>query len=203
MTAACDLATVEGCERLHDIATTEFDDIDILVNCAGATRSGRFVELTEEDWQDGFALKFFGAVRLCRLFWPHLTASHGTVINIVGGMARTPNPDFAIGGAVNAALANFSKALAGLGLSDDVNVNTIHPGQTRTERLEQIMEAEATRTGATPEDVLAAAVNRQGIRRLGTPEDVAELAAFLCSPAARHIQGTAIAVDGGATKGLF
>ena len=102
-----------------------------------------------------------------------------------------------------AALANFGKALAGLGLSDDVNVNTIHPGQTHTERLEQIMEAEATRTGATPEEVLATAVNRQGIRRLGTPEDVAELVAFLCSPAARHIQGTAIAVDGGATKGLF
>ena len=80
---------------------------------AGATRSGPFLDLSDELWQEGFDLKFFGAVRLSRLFWPQLSASRGSVIQIVGGMARTPVPNFAIGGAVNAALANFGKALAG------------------------------------------------------------------------------------------
>ena len=125
------------------------------------------------------------------------------MVQIVGGMARTPNPNFAIGGSVNAALANFGKALAGQGLLDDVNVNIVHPGQTRTERLDQMMADEASRIGETPEEVLEKTVIRQGIRRLGTPEDVAELVAFLCSPEARHITGTAISVDGGATKGLY
>ena len=200
---AADLATLEGCETLHRSATAVFDSIDILVNCAGATKSGPFLELSDELWQEGFDLKFFGAVRLSRLFWPQLASSHGSVVHIVGGMARTPNPNFAIGGAVNAAPANFGKALAGLGLEDDVNVNIIHPGQTRTERLDEMMADQAARTGESPESVLEATVKRQGIRRLGLPEDVASLAVFLCTPEARHIHGTAISVDGGATKSLF
>lgn len=200
---ATDLSTQDGCRVLHDGALAAFDHVDILVNCAGATKSGRFLELSDETWREGFDLKFFGAVRLSRLFWPQLAHSHGSVVNIVGGMARTPNPDFAIGGAVNAALANFGKALAGLGLVDDVNVNTIHPGRTHTERLDEILAAEAHRSGRSREEVMEAAISRQGIRRLGTPQDVAELAVFLCLPRARHIQGVAIAVDGGATKSLF
>ncbi|HEU4895867.1 MAG TPA: SDR family oxidoreductase [Acidimicrobiia bacterium] len=198
-----DLSNQSGCSALHASASAEFEHIDILVNCAGATKSGPFLDLTDDLWQEGFDLKFFGAVRLSRLFWPQLAASQGSVVNIVGGMARTPNPNFAIGGAVNAALANFTKALAGLGLVDDVNVNIVHPGQTRTERLDEMMADQAARTGESPEQVLAANVQRQGIRRLGMPEDIASLVAFLCSPEARHIHGTAISVDGGATKGLY
>jgi 3-oxoacyl-[acyl-carrier protein] reductase len=112
---SADLATVEGCQRLHEAATNEFDRIDVLVNCAGATKSGPFLELSDELWQTGFDLKFFGAVRLSRLFWPHLVATHGSMVHIVGGMARTPNPNFAIGGAVNAALAKFWKGSCWIG----------------------------------------------------------------------------------------
>jgi NAD(P)-dependent dehydrogenase (short-subunit alcohol dehydrogenase family) len=200
---AADLSTIEGCETLHEEALAAFDHIDILVNCAGATKSGPFLELSDEIWQEGFDLKFFGAVRLSRLFWPQLVDSHGSVVHIVGGMARTPNSNFAIGGAVNAALANFGKALAGLGLVDDVNVNMIHPGQIQTERLTEMMADQAAASGRTPEEVLEETIQRQGIRRLGTTEDVAELAVFLCLPRSRHIQGTAISVDGGGTKSLF
>ena len=202
-TVPADLSTIEGCEILHREATARFGQIDILVNCAGATKSGPFLELSDELWQEGFDLKFFGAVRLSRLFWPQLVDTHGSVVHIVGGMARTPNPNFAIGGAVNSALANFGKALAGLGLVDDVNVNTIHPGQVQTERLIEMMSDQAAAQGKTPDQVLAETIQRQGIRRLGTPEDVAELAVFICSPRARHIQGTSISVDGGGTKSLF
>ena len=198
-----DLSTIEGCETLHKEALSAFDQIDILVNCAGATKSGPFLELSDETWQEGFDLKFFGAVRLSRIFWPQLVERHGSVVHIIGGMARTPNPNFAIGGSVNAALANFGKALAGLGLVDDVNVNMIHPGQIQTERLDEIMAAQAAQLGRTPEEVISETIQRQGIRRLGTTEDVAELAVFLCLPRSRHIQGTAISVDGGATKSLF
>jgi NAD(P)-dependent dehydrogenase (short-subunit alcohol dehydrogenase family) len=198
-----DLATLDGCERLHGETLAAFDRVDVLVNCAGATKSGPFLELPDALWREGFDLKFFGAVRLSRLFWPQLVETHGTVIHIVGGMARTPNPSFAIGGAVNAALANFAKALAGQGLVDDVNVNIIHPGQVQTERLTEMMADQAAQSGRTPEEVLDETIKRQGLRRLGTPEDVAELAVFLCLPRARHIQGTAISVDGGGTKSLF
>lgn len=202
-TVAVDLRTEGGAVALHEAATGAFPRIDILVNSAGATRAGPFLELDDETWLDGFALKFHGAVRLCRLFWPALVAAHGTVVNIIGGLARTPAPDIMIGGAVNAAFANFTKALAGLGLRDDVNVNAVHPGQTVTQRLETLLAARAEAAGVSPEEFQQGLIERQGIRRLGTPEDVAAVVSFLCSPEARHVQGVSIGVDGGATSGLF
>jgi NAD(P)-dependent dehydrogenase (short-subunit alcohol dehydrogenase family) len=202
-TCAVDLRTPGGCQAVHDLARDTFGRVDILVNNAGATVGGRFLEVEDSVWQDGFALKFYAAVRLSRLLWPMLTESRGTVINIIGGFARTPDPDFMIGGAVNAALANFSKALAGLGLRDDVNVNAIHPGMTVTERLEEIFEGRARLAGTSVEAVKQASVEKSAVRRLGKPVDVAELACFLCTPAARHIQGVAISVDGGATDGVY
>ena len=200
---AVDLRTLDGCEAVYTKVQETFGRVDILVNCAGATKGGRFVEQDDEVWQDGFALKFYGAVRLSRLLWPMLRESNGTVVNIIGGFARTPDPDFMIGGAVNAALANFTKALAGLGVRDDVNVNAIHPGLTVTERLDEIFEGRAQLAGTTADEAKQAAIEKEGIRRLGTPEDVAELVSYLCSAKARHIQGVAISVDGGATAGVY
>jgi 3-oxoacyl-[acyl-carrier protein] reductase len=200
---AADLRDLGGCDALAETARRAFGGVDILVNCAGATLSGPFLELEDAAWDDGFALKFFAAVRLSRSLWPALKERHGTVINIIGGAARTPDSNFAIGGAVNAAMANFSKALAGQGLRDDVNVNAIHPGSTRTERLVGMVAAQAELAGITPEAAERARIEGEGVRRFGEPEDVANLAAFLCSPAARHIHGAAVAVDGGATKGLY
>ena len=152
---------------------------------------------------DGFALKFFSAVRLCRLLWPELKKSKGYVVNIVGGFARTPASDFMVGGSVNAALANFSKALANQGLIDDINVNWVHPGLTKTERLQITFEARARQQKRTLEEIQKEMIKSEGIRRLGKPEDVAELVAFICSSKARHIHGTGISVDGGGSKGYY
>ena len=152
---------------------------------------------------DGFALKVHGGVRLARALWPSLKEARGTVVNIVGGFARTPAADFMVGGAVNAALAKFSKALAEKGLQDDVNVTWVHPGLTATERLESIFAGRAAQQGTSTEQIRQETVAAEGIRRLGEPEDIAELVAFLCSPAARHIHGTGISIDGGGDKGYW
>lgn len=198
---AADLGTLEGCEAVYAAATAAFGGADILVNSAGATKGGPFPEQPDEEMIDGFALKFHGAVRLCRLFWPDLKARRGNVINISGGFARTPAPDFLVGGAVNAALANFTKGLAGQGLRDDVNVNWIHPGLTVTSRLDEIFARRAEQQGKTRGDIERETVADEGLRRLGRPEDVAALVAFLCSEEGRHIHGAGIAVDGGGAKG--
>ncbi|MEM7344650.1 MAG: SDR family NAD(P)-dependent oxidoreductase [Chloroflexota bacterium] len=200
---ATDLRTLEGCEKVLEKVNQVFGQVDILINSAGATQGGLFLELEDSVWEDGFALKFYGAVRLSRLLWPMLKESQGTVINIIGGFARTPDPDFMIGGAVNAAMANFSKALAGLGLRDDINVNAIHPGLTVTERLTEIFEGQAKIANSTVEEAQKISTEKAGVRRLGEPEDVAALAHFLCLPQARHIQGVAISLDGGATSGVY
>lgn len=203
LVVAGDLRTLAGCEQLLKLVEERFKRCDILINNAGATRAGSFVALPDEAWTDGYALKLFGAVRLSRLFWPLLAAAKGSVVNIIGGAGRTPDPEFMIGGSVNAAMANFSKSLSKLGNRDDVNVNAIHPGNTDTERQQQLRQQRAAATGRTVEDLRAEALTKTGMRRFGAPEDIAELALFLCSKRARHIQGTAIAVDGGATPGVY
>jgi 3-oxoacyl-[acyl-carrier protein] reductase len=198
-----DLRTPEGCERVLAVVESGPGRCDVLVNSAGATKAGAFLEQTDADWEDGFALKFYGCMRLCRLLWPKLRAAGGHVVNIVGGAARTPDAEFLIGGAVNAAMANFTKGLSQLGKREGVNVNAIYPGLTETQRVQDIFRRRAEATGRTPEEVRDDLVAKEGLRRLGRPEDVAALALFLCSEPARHIQGTAIAVDGGGTAGLY
>jgi NAD(P)-dependent dehydrogenase (short-subunit alcohol dehydrogenase family) len=203
LTIAGDLKTLAACEKVHALVQERLGRCDVLVNSAGATRAGAFLAQPDGDWQEGFALKFHACVRLCRLFWPMLKASQGVVVNVIGGAARTPDPDFLVGGSVNAAMANFSKGLASLGKRDGVNVNAILPGLTETERVHELFAQRAAANGITPEEARSQAVAKDGIRRLGRPEDVAELALFLASARSRHIQGTAIAVDGGSTPGVY
>lgn len=200
---AADLRQLDNCIQAADALIGLFGGCDILINAAGATKGGIFPEQPDEEMLDGFTLKFHAAVRLSRLLWPQLKKSSGCVVNIVGGFARTPASDFMVGGAVNAALANFTKALADQGLKDDVNVNWIHPGLTETERLQSIFEARADQQNRTVEEIREETIAAEGLRRLGKPEDVAELVAFLCDPHARHVHGTGIALDGGGSKGYY
>ena len=200
---AVNLKTLDGCQQVLKQVQDKFKRCDILVNSAGATRAGNFVDLPDEAWMDGYALKFFGCVRMCRLFWPMLKTAQGHVVNIIGGAARTPGADFTIGGSVNAAMGNFSKSLSQLGKRDGVNVNAIHPGATDTERFGELLDQRSRASGKSIDDLRKEATAKDGIRRIGKPEDIAALTLFLCSEKARHIQGTAIAVDGGSTAGYY
>jgi len=203
MTVAGDLRTLAGCEQLFAKVNERHKRCDILINCAGATRAGDFLTIPDEAWLDGFALKFFGAVRLSRMFWPLLTAAKGHVVNIIGGAARTVEPEFMLCGTVNSALANFTKGLSRRGIRDGVNVNAIHPGTTATERTNTLLRQRAEASGRRVEEVRAETIAKSGVQRIAEPEDIAALTLFLCSERARHIQGTATAVDGGATPGLY
>src|SRR5215467_1722483 len=203
LTVAADLRQLEGCERVAATVRERFGRCDILVNSAGATRAGNFLDLPDAAWLDGYALKFFGCVRMTRLLWPLLKEAQGHVVNIVGGAARTPGAEFLIGSSVNAAMANFSKGLSQLGKRDGVNVNVIHPGATDTERTQQLLEQRAAASRKSIEELRGEIYTKDGLKRLGHPDDIAALTLFLCSPSARYIQGTAIAVDGGATPGFY
>jgi 3-oxoacyl-[acyl-carrier protein] reductase len=176
--------------------------IDIVVNNAGATKRGDFFELTDADWTDGFALKFLCAVRLTRAAWPHLKARSGSVLHIVGAGGRTPSAEFTIGGSVNGACLSFMKAVADIGIRDGVQVNAINPGRVKTDRLRQLLADEAVQYGGDMEATLLAVAQESNVVRLGEPEDVANLAAFMVSPQSRYMQGAMIDLDGGQTKTL-
>ena len=197
---ALDLRDPGAPEKLVDCAIARFGAIDIVVNNAGATRRAPFLDLSEHDWADGFALKFFGAVRLCRAAWPHLRKAHGSVLNIAGAGGRTPGAAFAVGGSVNAALLSFTKSLADTGVADGVQVNAINPGAVRTGRLDKRLRDLAsdrqTDLASAERDFILA----ERITRVGEPQDIAGLAAFMTGPRGRFLHGALIDMDGGATK---
>ncbi len=183
-------------------AWNAFGRIDIVINCAGATKRGDFEALTDEDWLDGYALKMFGAVRLTRAAWPSLREHSGSVINIAGSGGRTPGPQFTIGGSVNAALLAFTKALADVGLKDGVQVNAINPGPVRTARLGKRLATLAAEKNVPLEAAEALFLTEEKIVKVGEPSDIAALVAFMLSPAGRYLHGSLIDMDGGATKSL-
>jgi NAD(P)-dependent dehydrogenase (short-subunit alcohol dehydrogenase family) len=201
-TIALDLRAPDSGKRIVDFAVGRFGRIDIVVNNAGATKRADFFTLTEEDWQDGFALKFHGYVRTTRAAWPHLRVSHGCIINIVGVGSRTGSAEFTIGGSVNVALLNFTKAMADIGVRDGVRVNAINPGLIETERFGRNIGRVSGLHGFDREQAIAFLLSSHGTPRVGRPEEIGWLTAYLASDKADFIQGCVIDIDGGATRSL-
>ena len=199
---AGDLTSTDFAQRVVSTASDTFGAIDMVVNNAGATKRGNFVELSEDDWQSGFALKFFGAVRVCRAAWPQLKARRGSVINIAGSGGRQPDALFTIGGSVNAAMLSFTKALAELGLEDGVQVNAINPGLIRTDRLRKRIEDAISLLKVDKAEAERRMIKQFNITRIGEPEEIAALVAFILSPPGRQLHGALIDADAGYTKGV-
>ena len=198
--AVADLREPAAAGRVVEATIAALGGIDLVVNCAGATKRGDFLTLSDEDWSDGFALKLHGAVRLTRAAWPHLKARRGAVMNIAGVGGRTPGPEFTIGGSVNGAMLSFTKALADIGVRDGVRVNAINPGYVRTDRLQTRIAQRAAKTGEPVGGIEARMVAEDEIVRIGEPDDVAHLVVFITSPAGSYLHGALIDLDGGQTK---
>src|SRR6266516_4477857 len=142
-----DLRDPGAAETLIEMARREFGGLDILINNAGATKRGDFLVLTDADWEDGYALKFFAHVQLARTACPLLMERHGALVSICGTGGRKPTAEFTIGSSVNAAVAAFTKCLADRGKTDGVRVNCIHPSVVETDRTRRRIKAEIERTG--------------------------------------------------------
>jgi 3-oxoacyl-[acyl-carrier protein] reductase len=194
---ARDLCEMDAAGALVETARREFGGLDILVNNAGATKRGDFFALSDADWQEGFALKFFAHVRLARAAWPLLKERRGSLVTIGGTSGRKPQASFAIGSSVNAACAAFTKALADLGKQDGVQVNCIHPSLVDTDRQGRRIAAEMKRTGQPEEAIRRQFCAEAGITRFGTTRDVAGLACFIVSKNGSWLHGATIDLDGG------
>lgn len=202
LAVAADLREPAAAARVVAAAQTHFGGLDILVNNAGATVRGDFLALDEAQWQDGFALKFFGAVRLSRAAWPLLQAARGAIVNVVGIGGRTGSAEFTIGGSVNAAVLNLTKSLADRGVADGVRVNAVNPSAIATERLATRVQALARERGVDETAAAAEIARSLRVARFGTPQEIAAAVAFLASPRAAYCQGAVLDVDGGQTRTL-
>ena len=202
LVSAVDLRAPDAAKALVDATMKKFGAIDLLVNNAGATKRGDFFELTDADWEDGFALKFFGAMRLSRAAWTHLQASKGSIVNIIGIGGRTGSAEFTIGGSVNAAFRLLTKALADRGVKDGVRVNAINPGSIKTERLDTRLKSFAEENNIPLAQAEAQMAKASGVSRFGQPSEIAAAVAFLASPACGFCHAALLDIDGGQTRTL-
>ncbi|HKX33300.1 MAG TPA: SDR family oxidoreductase, partial [Blastocatellia bacterium] len=137
-----------------------------------------------------------------RAAWPHLQAVGGSIVNIAGIGGRTASADFTIGGAVNSALLNLTKALADRGVTDGVRVNAINPGSIVTERLHLRLRTLAAEQGIDESEAARAMTRASRVARFGDPAEIARAVAFLASPQAGYCQGALLDLDGGQTRTL-
>jgi 3-oxoacyl-[acyl-carrier protein] reductase len=202
LVVAIDLRDAQAPAAAVAAAVERFGGLEVLVNNAGATKRGDFLTLPDSDWEDGFALKFYGAMRCSRAAWPHLQRSGGAIVNVVGVGGRTGSAEFTIGGSVNAAILNLTKCLADRGVTDGIRVNAINPGSIATERLHGRVRSFASERGLDESAAATELARAMRVARFGEPAEIAQVVAFLASPRASYCQGVVMEVDGGLTRTL-
>lgn len=175
--------------------------IDSLVAAAGAAQGGVFWELDDAAWRESLEIKLFGTLRVLRAVAPRMVARRaGRIVLVVGNSARQPEPRMLPGAAANAALLAVVRGLAEELGPHGVAINAVNPGPVRSARWDRLMQAAAAREGITAAEAERRFLERTALRRLATPEEIAQHVAFLASPAAAHLTGTSVTVDGGSTK---
>lgn len=169
----------------------------ILINNAGAIPGGNLWQIDESQWRHAWDLKVFGYINLTRAVYAQMRSlGRGVVVNIIGAAGERPMGGYIAGGAGNAALMAFTRAMGAHSLRDGIRVLAINPGLIKTERLSRQLRIAAQSRFNDPdrwEELIPSDPPP------GEPEDVARLAAFLASDCAGHITGTVVTVDGGYT----
>ncbi len=178
--------------------------LDLLLVNAGGPPPGAFESFDDGAWTKAVDLCFLSAVRLIRAALPHLRRSEAaSVLTVTSVSVKQPIPNLILSNSVRAATVGLTKTLALELGGQGIRFNSILPGWTATERATKLVASSAAAKGTTPEAELAERVRDFPLGRMATPEEFANVAVFLLSPAASYVTGSMIAVDGGAYKGTL
>lgn len=203
-TFACDVTQPQQVERLLANTVTALGGLDVLVINAGGPPAGTFETLAGEAWQAAVDLTLMSAVTLVRAALPHLKASpRASVLAITSVSTKQPVENLTLSNAIRPAVVGLMKTLSLEMGQDGIRFNSILPGVTETECVNDLMQARASKNATTPDEERAKAAQAVPLGRLGTAQEFANVAVFLCSPAASYVNGVALAVDGGAMKGTW
>lgn len=201
---AADLTDPAGAEALVSGAEERFGRVDILVTNTGGPPAGPFEAHSAETWRQAIAQNLESVVNLVRAALPGMKERRwGRVVNVTSISVKQPVDGLILSNAVRAAVTGFAKTVSNEAAPHGVTVNCVLPGYTRTERLVDLAESIAGRTGKTVDEAYAGWEGEIPMGRLGEPDELAALTAFLCSERASYITGQSIAVDGGWIKGLL
>lgn len=196
-----DLTDPDQIKRFVGAARERFGGVDILVANAGGPPPGPFLELSDEQWQAAFQLTLMSAVRLAREVIPGMIARRwGRVIFSTSVSVKQPIENLILSNSLRLAVIGLAKTLANELALFNITVNSVCPGATATERLKQLISSQAERQRISYEEAERSWLRDIPMGRLGRPEELADLVAFLASERAGYITGTAIQVDGGAVR---
>jgi 3-oxoacyl-[acyl-carrier protein] reductase len=201
---AGDVTLPEVPAYLVEQTVKSFGGLDLLVTNAGGPPSGKFEIIDDSTWQKAVDLSLLTHVRLIRAALPYLRLSgNASVVTMTSYSVKQPIPNLVLSNSVRAATGGLTKSLSlELGV-DGIRFNSILPGWTTTERVNDLMSYRAITNGTTVEEEVELQVKETALGRMARPEEVANAVVFLLSPAASYITGVMLAVDGGIIKGTF
>ncbi len=176
-----------------------FGPISILVNNSGGPSAGKFEDFGDQDWQDAFELTLFSYIRVIREVLPDLKATQGRILNNTSISVKEPLDDLILSNVFRKGIAGLSKSLSKELAGDNILVNTIGAGLLLTERVQKLEEEASESSGQAEKDIRDKSISDIPLQRIGQPEELAKMAAFLVSGANTYVTGQTILVDGGAS----
>ena len=187
---------------LLEAAQSHFGGVDLLLTNAGGPPPGPFDSFSDLDWNKSVELSFLSHVRLIRSILPALReSSSASILTVTSFSVKQPLPNLVLSNSIRAATVGLTKSLAlELGPAG-IRVNSILPAWTDTERVHELMEARAKNNKTSIEEEIGKLTRESPLGRFGTPQEFANAAVFLLSPAASYITGVMLTVDGGFYKG--
>ena len=192
----CDVSDGNAITTMCQSVVSDLGPVDVLVNNAGSSHRGSFMDISDEEWRVDLELKLFGAIRLTRQVFPGMIERRwGRIINILNTGAKAPPPTGAPTVVSRAAGMALTKILAGEGAPHNVLVNAMLVGKIISDQIAR--RHASLETNQSLEDYIAESGKIVPMGRMGTAAEFANMACFLASDAGSYITGTAINVDGG------
>ncbi len=199
-----DVSQAADIDRLVKETVAHFGGLHILVTNAGGPPAGYFQEFDDAQWQTAFNLTLLSAVRLIRAAIPPMQQQRwGRIINITSLSVKEPLDALLLSNSIRPAIHGLAKTLANQLSQYGITVNNVMPGTIHTDRIEQLAQHAANQSGQSIADALADMGKVVPLGRIGRPEELGALVAFLASEKASYINGASIPVDGGRLKGTF
>jgi 3-oxoacyl-[acyl-carrier protein] reductase len=199
-----DVSKQQDCIRFIDESVRQFGHLDILVPNTGGPAPGALDDVDFDQVRDGVDSTLMSAVVMMKSAVPHMRQRNwGRIVNILSMTVKQPKVDLLVSNTMRPAILGFAKSISFELAREGITVNNVAPGYTRTERLTELAEHLSNQAGSAVEDVFAGWEATVPAKRLGKPEELAAVVAFLASERAGYVTGVTVQVDGGSVLGLF